>query len=266
MPLCFASRGNMEYFAYIVIYSIVFLLGSCLGSFLNVVIYRLPRGLPFGNDRSRCPGCGTQIKPYDMIPVLSYFILRARCRACGSKISARYPAVEALCGALGVICALVLGPVWAALAVFAALLMLLAVALIDWDTMEIPNALVIALAVPAVALAFLQPEIGLPARGIGVLTLSLPMLAMNLIVRDSFGGGDIKLMAVCGFMLGWQLTLVAGFAALLTGGCYGVYLLKSGKKGRRDHFAFGPFLAFGVALALLAGQPILSWYLGLFMA
>ncbi|MBC8530106.1 prepilin peptidase [Christensenellaceae bacterium NSJ-44] len=255
----------MEFVAYGVLGLFAFLFGSCTGSFINVVAYRLPRKLDMVKGRSFCPACGKTLKAYDMIPVLSFFCLKGRCRFCKEKISPRYPAVEALSGAVALACVWVHGYTLAALIAFSSCAVLLAVALIDWDTQEIPNGLVLALAVPALAAIGVFPEVSLLSRGIGLVAVSLPMLAMALLIKNSFGGGDIKLMAVCGLLLGWQQILVGTFFALLTAGGYGAYLLATHKKGRKDTIAFGPFLAAGVALALLAGEPVLHAYLSLFI-
>ncbi|MDO4566903.1 MAG: A24 family peptidase, partial [Oscillospiraceae bacterium] len=101
-------------------------------------------------------------------------------------------------------------------------------------------------------------------RLIGVFAVSLPLLLITLFIPGAFGGGDIKLMAVCGFALGWRLALLAAFIGILTGGIYGVYLLAAKKKERKEHFAFAPFLSLGCAVSLLFGESILSWYLSLF--
>lgn len=240
----------------------VFLFGACVGSFVNVLVWRIPQGIPFYRGRSFCPACRAPIRGGDMVPVLSWFVLRGRCRACGAPISPRYPAVEAAGGALALWCWLALP--WQpgrALCAFAAAALLLAVALIDHDTMEIPNGLVLALAVPALAATLLWPQPGLAQRAAGALCVSLPLLVLALF--GGVGGGDVKLMAVCGWMLGWQSCLVAAFLALLLGGARAVWLLAVKKAGRKARMPFGPALCAGVFLALLYGRPLLAWYLGL---
>ncbi len=255
----------MVFVAYLVLYLIAFIMGSCVASFLNVVIYRLPRKLSLVKGRSFCPNCCQILKVYDMVPVFSWFWLKGRCRFCNGKISARYPLVEAMGGFAALFCVALWGYSLAALTIFAAVMILVTVAFIDHDTFEIPNGLVIALLIPAVLSIGVFPDVSILERGVGVVALSGPMLLMNLLVRDSFGGGDIKLIAVCGFLLGWKLLLVGGFVALVLAGGYGVYLLKTRKKGRKDHIAFGPHLALGMIFALYVGRPILDRYLSLFI-
>lgn len=138
--------------------------------------------------------------------------------------------------------------------------MLAAVAVIDVRTLEIPNGLVLAVAIIAVVDYLAGAGPGLAGRLLGGCCVSIPMLVLTLLIPGAFGGGDIKLMAACGLMLGWRLVLFAMFAAVLMGGCAGIFLLASGRKGRADHFAFGPFLCAGCIAALLCGDPILAWY------
>ncbi|MCL2817209.1 MAG: A24 family peptidase, partial [Clostridiales bacterium] len=153
------------------------------------------------------------------------------------------------------------------------LYLLLVMTFIDWDTMEIHDGLILALAVPCIALIFLTPHADWQARlvthGVGLLVISLPMYLCILLVKavakkDAFGLGDVLLMAVCGAGLGWKLTLLAFFIALLLGGGYGIFAMVTKRLERTDHFAFGPALAAGVAVSLLYGQAILDWYLGMF--
>ncbi|MEG0157563.1 MAG: prepilin peptidase [Anaerovoracaceae bacterium] len=250
--------------AYGTIYAWVFTLGACIGSFLNVVIYRLPLNLNIAKGRSFCPRCNHTLQGRDLVPLVSFVLLRGRCRFCKAKISGRYFLVEALGGILAVIC---LKHFWltpqAGLA-FCVLMILLAITFIDLDIQEIPDSLNLILFLLGICGIFLFGEVSLSSRIIGFFEISLPMLLMNFVIKDSFGGGDIKLCAACGFLLGWQGMLIAAFIGILTGGIYGVYLLAGRKKGRKDHFAFGPFLALGIGISLLWGQDLWQLYLGLF--
>lgn len=250
--------------AYLLIYILIFIFGSVIGSFLNVVIYRLPHKISFVKGRSRCPNCDTQLKAYDMLPVLSYFILGGKCRSCKTKISGRYPLIEGLTGLLAVLSVFAHGFTLEAAAVFVLIAALLAVAFIDLDTMEIPNGLIIFLFIPALVLLFATPATPILAHICGFFAVALPLFALALIIPDCFGGGDIKLMAVCGLALAWQNILLAMFIALLFGGAFAVYLLAKAKADRKSHFAFGPFLAIGIITAALIGPQIISLYLSLF--
>lgn len=255
----------MRIFPYVALYLFIFIFGACIGSFLNVLIYRIPRKMDFVRGRSLCPACGHSLSALDLAPLLSWIALRGKCRYCGAGISRRYPLIEAATGLLAV------ASVWRfqftamTLVAFAVCCTLLTISMIDADTQEIPDGLVIAILVLAVAGWILQPEDpDWKARLIGAVCVSLPMLLINLIVPTSFGGGDIKLMAAAGLLLGWKNTLVAMFVALLLGGGYGICLLAGKKKGRKDHFAFGPFLSIGCVIGLFFGSWLLQWYLALF--
>lgn len=242
----------------------IFILGSSIFSFLNVVIYRLPRKLDFVTGRSMCPSCGHLLGAADMIPVLGWVFLKGKCRYCGAKVNARYPAVELLGGVLGVLCLHHYGMTPGAITAFLFLCILTVVSFIDLDTMEIPFSLVVAAAAAGVLSWLFFPEISLPERGIGMICVSLPLYLLTLLVPGAFGGGDIKLTAACGIFLGWKLSLLALFFAVTGGGIYGIWLLATKRKGRKDHFAFGPFLCTGMAAAMFAGDRILDWYLGFF--
>ncbi len=247
-----------------VLYLLLFLAGAGIFSFLNVVIYRLPRGISFLQGRSHCPSCGAMLHWYDMVPVLNWFYLRGKCRNCGAKISFRYPAVEFLGGALALLCLHHFGADYQAILAFAFLGVLTAVAFIDADTMEIPNGLVIAVAVIALLDCIGDSPVSIRERLIGLVCASVPMLLLTLAIPGAFGGGDIKLMGAAGLYLGWKLCLIATFLAVVAGGLYGIGLLAMRRKGKKEHFAFGPFLCAGMAAAIFWGEPLLHWYLGLY--
>lgn len=252
------------------IYSLPFMLmGGCIFSFADVVADRLPRNISFVKGRSYCPECGHTLAWYDMIPVASWLILRGRCRRCRCRIPFRYPVTECLGMAAAEICLIYFGT-WndyyhainlQAITVFCLLTILLIIAQIDQKTMEIPNGLVIACMIPAGVAIFAFPQVTIGARLIGIVSVSLPLLLLTLAIPGAFGGGDIKLMAVIGFFLGWKMCLTAFALAVLIGGLYGIVLLLSKKKEGKEHFAFGPFLCTGIAIAIFAGEPLLSWYL-----
>ena len=240
-------------------------IGTLFGSFLNVVISRLPeKGKFLSESRSKCPACGHVIRWYDLFPVLSWLFLMGKCRDCKASISPRYPLVEAA-GAL-----LVVASIWrfgftlSAIQIYAVTMILLAIAVIDFNTSEIPDSLIIALIPCSIASIWLQPEITLLSHIIGFFSVALPLLILTLIIPGAFGGGDIKLLAVCGFMLGWQLTLLSFFIALLLGGSYAIYLMLSGKRKRGEHMVFGPAICIGIAVSIYFGRIILDFYLQFF--
>lgn len=243
---------------------LVFSLGTVLGSFLNVVIYRLPRGLSLVTPGSRCPHCQTPIRPRDNIPLLSFVILRGQCRACRAPISWRYPLVEAVGG-------LLLAALWIRFAPAAAwlplgagtvfTLMLLAVFFIDLDRQIVPNAITYPGLAAGVLLAIPQGRVGpalLAAAGAGAF-----FLLVAIVSRGGMGGGDIKLAAMMGAFLRWPAIAVALLLAFTLGAAAGVLLLAFKKRSRKDPIPFGPALATGGVIALFAADSILRWYLGI---
>ena len=149
--------------------------------------------------------------------------------------------------------------------IYAVTMILLAIAVIDINTSEIPDSLIIALIPCSIASIWLQPEITLLSHIIGFFCVALPLLLLTLIIPGAFGGGDIKLIAVGGFMLGWQFTLLSFFIALLLGGSYALYLMLSGKRKRGEHMVFGPAICLGIAVSIYYGRTILDFYLQFFI-
>ncbi|MEG2181658.1 MAG: prepilin peptidase [Oscillospiraceae bacterium] len=246
------------------IYGYFFLVGSCFGSFVNVVIYRVPRKISIVKGRSFCPKCGHPLTALDLFPVFSWLFLCRKCRYCKAPISARYPQVELLGGIFAVLCVWQGGMEVSDIFEFAAICAIIAIAFIDADTMEIPNGLILFLAAVAAFFPFLDTGVSLTSRLIGFVCISLPMFLLTMLIPGCFGGGDIKLIAVSGFILGWEMTLLASFVAILLGGGYAVYLLAAKKAVRKTQFAFGPFLCAGIIVSMFFGSNILSFYLGLF--
>jgi leader peptidase (prepilin peptidase)/N-methyltransferase len=240
-------------------------LGLLVGSFLNVVIHRLPRGESLVRPASRCPQCGTPVKPYDNIPVLSWLLLRGRCRNCGATISARYPLVEALTAAAFVGAALARGvdddlALWLP---FAA--MLIAVAGIDLDHRIIPNKILLPAAVWGLAatIAFRPDNIddSLIAGGIAFSGL----LLAALIYPAGMGMGDVKLAGVMGIYLGSGVA-PAMLAAFLAGSLVGLAIIaREGKDARKKGVPFGPFLAFGGLIGLYWGPELVDAYVDRFL-
>jgi leader peptidase (prepilin peptidase)/N-methyltransferase len=238
------------------------LFGLLIGSFLNVVAWRLPRGESLVKPRSKCPGCATQLKAYDNIPVFSWLALRGRCRGCGEKISARYPVVEAVTAALYVlVVALKWGDVLQMTLGLVLVTFLVPIAVIDLDLKIIPNKLTAPAAVLAIALgAVLEPSY-LPeqlAAGAGALIF---FLLPTLIHKKGMGMGDVKLVAVLGLYLGRSVA-PAIFIALILGVVVGaaIIAMKGVSDGRRTKVPFGPFLAIGALVAFFVGDAIVNSY------
>ncbi|MDO5136759.1 MAG: prepilin peptidase [Eubacteriales bacterium] len=258
------SGRQMEQVLMGMVVCLSFLTGSCIFSFLNVVVYRVPKKISFLTGRSMCPACGHPLTFFDMIPVAGWFLLRGKCRYCGAGVSFRYPLVEALGGGAALLCLRDGFTIQAALE-FGFFCILTVTALVDLDTMEIPNGFVMGAALLGLLAIILDGgSATLFERLVGMVCVSLPMLALAMIIPGAFGGGDIKLMAACGLFLGWKVTLLSFFFAVLGGGAYGIWLLLTKKKKGGDHFAFGPFLCVGMLVGRVWGMSILAWYLGLF--
>jgi leader peptidase (prepilin peptidase)/N-methyltransferase len=250
-----------EQTAYFVIYAFIFVVGACIGSFMNVVIYRVPIGLSIARGRSFCPACKAPIAAYDNIPLISWLVLRGKCRRCGAPIPMRYFWVELAGGVSAVWMAMHYRLGWLTLTGFAIAVVLIAIAVIDWDHMIIPNGLVIALIVPVMAAYFLNPDPDLVNRLIGIAVGALPLLILA-VTLGAFGMGDVRLMAVAGFLLGWKCTLLALFLGVLLGGIVGI--VKTLRKTGQKEMAFGPYLCMGILIAMLYGNTIIQSYLSFF--
>ncbi len=254
---------------YGVLWLLRFAMGACLFSFFNAVACRLPLGESALRGRSHCPSCGRTLTAGELIPCVSYLIQGGRCRGCGGKISVRYVLTELAGGVCFVGCGVFYGyGKWEILSLrglvgFLYLGILTMIALTDWDTRTIDDRFHIMIAVLGVAALWLFPEHGMADRLLGSAIVAGPMLLLALLIEGAFGGGDIKLMAVSGFLLGWRSVLAAMFAALLTGGCYCVWMLAAKKLNRKDAFAFGLFLALGLGGAFFWGDRAVAWYLSL---
>jgi leader peptidase (prepilin peptidase)/N-methyltransferase len=238
------------------------LFGLLIGSFLNVVAWRLPRGESLIKPRSKCPGCATQLKPYDNVPVFSWLVLRGRCRGCGEKISARYPVVEVVTALLyaGVVAAEYDDALKCALGL-AMVTFLVPIAVIDLDLKRIPNALTGPAAIVALAVgAALDPSY-LPEQLIAGAAALFFFLLPALIHNKGMGMGDVKLAGVLGLYLGRSVA-PALFFALILGVVVGVAVIANQgmTEGRRVKIPFGPFMAAGAVLAFFVGSGLLDAY------
>lgn len=260
----------------ITLYVAVFLFGSVVGSFLNVCIYRIPRGISIIIPSSRCPSCNNPIRPWDNIPILSYFLLKGRCRFCKEKISFRYPIVEFLNATLYLIVLWKFGSDFSLflLIYFVFISSLIIITFIDIEYQIIPNSItfpgiLIALVFGSTILPdpFSRGELlGLKASIIGALLggglfYIVGVLGTAVFKKDAMGGGDIKMMAMVGGFLGWKGVMLTTFLGSLSGSVIGIFLILLKGKKWGSKIPFGPYLAFGAILSLMLGQEFLTWYL-----
>jgi leader peptidase (prepilin peptidase)/N-methyltransferase len=244
--------------------------GLLIGSFLNVVIWRVPRKLSVVRPASRCPQCEHPIRPVDNLPVVAWLRLRGKCRDCGNPIPVSYPLVEASCAVLFGAVAARFGWSWALPAYLVLTAALLAISIIDLEHFIVPDRITAPLTVSALAL------LGLAAAAdgtgwrygrtlLGGLAFFAFLLLLNLFYPKGMGMGDVKLSFSLGLYLGWLgwgQVFLGGFLAFLLGALVGVGLIATGVKGRKDFVPFGPFLAGGTLIVVLWGAPILRWYTG----
>ena len=258
---------------------IVFWLGASIGSFLNVVVYRLPAGLSLLYPPSRCPHCLTRLRKRENVPVLGWLWLKGRCSHCKSPISPRYPIVEAATGILFLLTLWTFGFSIATIGYWIFSSWLLALSLIDLDTMTLPNSLtrsglILGLAFQAVSGFAIASSLtgaiqsliaGVIGAVLGVWLLDAISLGGSIVLgQPAMGAGDAKLAAMMGAWLGWKLLLIGGFLACVMGAFVGGGAIALGLISRRQPIPFGPFLALGAALSVFFGEALVSGYLRLF--
>lgn len=248
--------------------------GLLIGSFLNVVVWRVPRGESIVRPPSACPVCGTTLRRRDNVPIVSWVALRGRCHTCTSPISRRYPLVEGATALLFVLVGLRFGIAWSAVVYLYLAAVAVALALIDLDTHRLPNAIVLpSYLVIGGLLVLLSWESGdwsalLRAAIGGALMYAFYFIAM-VVYPAGMGFGDVKLAGVLGMALGWigWGSLVTGwFAAFLLGGIFSIALLAAGRAGRKSGIAFGPWMLLGAAVGVGFGEPLWTAYLDLVLA
>lgn len=242
----------------ILFYIIIFLYGIVIGSFLNVCIYRIPAKEDIVRTRSHCMNCGYKLEWYDLVPLLSYLILRGRCRKCKAKLSAQYPLIEAANGVLYVVITIVNGADIDSLLYCLLASALLTLSVIDFRTYEIPlgiNIFILALGLIRVATDYS----GWLDYLIGLFSVSAFLAIIYYVTKGrGIGGGDVKLMAACGLVLGWKLIILAFFIGCILGAVIHVARMKI--SGESHVLAMGPYLSAGVFIAMLWGSRMLDWY------
>jgi len=247
----------------------IFILGLLIGSFLNVCIYRIPREESIAYPPSHCTSCGSNIKSYDLIPVISWIFLRGKCRNCGQKISIRYALVELATAILFLLTYYQYGVSIFLLRYLILIPFLIVIAMIDYDTMEVYTTttwLAIAMGTVLLGVNFYLGE-PLVTYVYGALlgggTIIIIILLSKLILgTEGMGWGDAEICGLCGLFLGFKLTLMMMFFSFIIGGVIGVYLLKFKKKNGRSEMPFGPSIIIATFLIIIWGDKILNWYLG----
>jgi leader peptidase (prepilin peptidase)/N-methyltransferase len=240
--------------------------GLLIGSFLNVVIARVPEQRSLWQPGSACPGCGSAIAWYDNIPILSFLALRARCRSCRTPIPWRYPIVEAVTAILFAAAGVAFGPTLDGAVAAALMAVLIALTAIDLERQIIPDVISLPGILAGVLANLATGRVSWRESLVGIVIGGGVFLVIILASGGGMGAGDMKLGAMLGAFLGWKVVLLSIFIAVLIGGALAVVLMATGLRGRKDPIPFGPFLAIGGAAGLFWGERVVRWYLSGFVA
>ena len=249
------------------IVGIIFILGLCIGSFLNVCIYRLPASKSIVDPpRSICPNCNNPILFYDNIPVLSYLCLKGRCRYCHTRISFRYPLVELITGTAAVNVFFTSGVTLEGLIYFVFISSLIVITFIDIDHKIIPDIITLPGIPLGLAASFALPAVTFKASLLGLLIGGGSLLCVAWVYtlitgNDGMGGGDIKLLGMMGTIVGWKGVIFTIFVSSMVGTCVGMILMLVKGKNMKFAIPFGPFLSVGAISYIFFGERILHWYL-----
>jgi len=241
---------------------LIFVFGLLIGSFLNVCIYRLPQNQSIITPPSHCTTCNTRLKPWDLIPVISYLLSRGHCRYCNATFSPRYALVELLTASLFVWCLQIFG---VSILLVKALILtsfFIVITFIDYDHQLILDKVLLYLSGAGVAINLWTGSVNPLDMLIAALLGGGLLLIIALVSGGGMGGGDIKFAAALGLCFGWQYLLLTLFLAFILGGVGGAFLLIVKLKSRKDFIPFGPFIALGALFTLLYGNNIITWYMG----
>jgi len=246
---------------------LIFILGLIVGSFSNVCIYRIPRNESIIYPASHCPKCRSNIKALDNIPLLSYILLKGRCRNCKSKISIQYPIVELLTGIIYLIIYLIYGLNIQSLIYVILSSALIIIAFIDLNEQIVPDVISFPGIVIGFIISFFVPYISYANSALGVfvgggIILVIGLAGSVIFKKEAMGGGDVKLAAMIGAFLGWRYIIISLFLGFFLGALAGIILILSKIKNREDVVPFGPFIVLGSFITLLWGEKIISWYIG----
>jgi len=246
---------------------LIFILGLIVGSFSNVCIYRIPKNESIIYPASHCPKCRSNISPKDNIPLLSFILLKGRCRNCKGKISIQYPIVELLTGLIYLIIYLAYGLSAQALIYIILSSALVIIAFIDLNEQIVPDVISLPGIVIGFIISFFVPYISFVNSALGVLVgggiiLIIGLAGSVIFKKEAMGGGDVKLAAMIGAFLGWRYIVISLFLGFFLGALAGIFLIMSKIKSREDTVPFGPFIVLGSFITLLWGEKIISWYIG----
>ena len=246
-------------------YILIFILGLIVGSFCNVCIYRIPKNESIIYPASHCSKCRSKIKPVDNIPLLSFILLKGRCRNCGSKISIQYPVVELLTGIIYLIIYLIYGLSIQSLVYIILSSALIIIAFIDLNEQIVPDVISLPGIGVGLILSFFVPYLSFINSALGVVVgggiiLIIALVGSMIFKKEAMGGGDVKLAAMIGAFLGWRYTIISLFLGFFLGALAGIYLILSKIKSKEDMVPFGPFIALGSLITLLWGEKIIAWY------
>ncbi|MCF8002357.1 MAG: prepilin peptidase [Halanaerobiales bacterium] len=243
----------------------IILLGLIVGSFLNVVIYRLPLKKSIIFPSSHCPYCKKKLKYYDLIPVFSYVFTKGKCRYCGEKISIQYPIVELLTGLLFLLTFLKYGLTSEFIILVLLITSLIAVSFIDIKYQIIPNEITFLFIPLGLIFSLIFNHISFINSLLGLIIPAGILLLIALTYKKGMGIGDVKLIGMIGVFIGWKYALISIFIGALFGSIYGIYMMLIDKMTRKTRIPFGPFISLGAVLMILYGDIIINWYLGLFI-
>lgn len=246
---------------------LIFILGLIVGSFSNVCIFRIPRNESIMYPASHCPKCRSNISPKDNIPLLSYILLKGRCRNCKNKIAIQYPIVELLTGLTYLIIYLTYGLSVQTLIYIILSSALVIIAFIDLNEQIVPDVISLPGIVIGFILSFFVPYISFVNSALGVVVgggiiLIIGLAGSVIFKKEAMGGGDVKLAAMIGAFLGWRYIIISLFLGFFLGALAGIILILSKIKSREDVVPFGPFIVLGSLITLFWGEQIISWYIG----
>ena len=251
----------------------IFILGTIFGSFYNVCIYRIPEKISVATPPSHCYNCDTRLSPLDLIPVLSWMLLRGKCRYCGQKISPRYAIIELLTGILFVLTYLTFGYKIDTIYYLVLVSLLIIITFIDIDHYIIPDGLIIIGSIFAIIFNFIYPIVGIRNSIISGIICGLGTLAVISLIefitkKEVMGGGDIKLFGMLGLFVGLKLGVLTILLSVYVGAAYGIVTIiysKINKKEYNSMIPYGPFISIAAIISLTKGESIINWYLSLFI-